>query len=315
MNALPAAARRCFRSLLSLCLAGFLCCLWQPPQALAAPTAGKATSAELSRIEALVTEAEFETALELVNRELARPGLSSGMTGRLYELQGMLHLYLGDSEAAQHSFKLLLKASPQYRMQEDASPKMQALFEEAREQMAAEISSSLKLAHPRPRPAQPGVPIRLEIQLETPPQGVQAKLFYRRTAGSGFSSTLFVETDDRQKWVAHVPALDFDAGDREAPPAASALESFIEGQDPAGSLLAIAGRREAPLVVPFAGSEALEAATAAATEGEVAESSAWYQKWWVWTIVGVVVAGAVTGGVIYAVSNQAGIVFIIVTLE
>ena len=75
---------------------------------------------------------------------------------------------------------------------------------------------------------------------------------------------------------------------------------------------AIAGKREAPLVVPMA--TAAELAAEEAAGAQIGES-AWYQKWWVWTIVGVVVAGAVTGGVIYALSDQTGTVPVTVTLR
>lgn len=311
MNFLPC-AHQASSGLRLLGLAFGLCAFLTIGTASAEASPIGTSSPEISQIEALIAEAEFESALSLVNSALARPGNSSDMLGRLYELQGMLHLYLGDADAARQSFRLLLKASPQYRMQEDASPKVLTLFEEAREEMAAELSRQLKLAHPRPRPAQPGVPIEIEIQLETPPQGVQAKLFYRRAARAGFSSTRFVESDDSQRWVAHVPDLDLNLSAEDALPA-GALEYFIEVQDPTGSLLAIAGKRDAPLIVPLATAAdlAAESAAGAAAGGD----SAWYQKWWVWTIVGVAVAGAVTGGVVYALSSQTGTVPITVTLR
>lgn len=313
MNILPC-AHRISSGLRVLGLALGLCSFLAMGTAMAADAQGRISSPEISRIEGLIAEAEFESALSIVNGALARPDNSSVMLGRLYELQGMLHLYLGDADAARQSFRLLLKASPQYRMQEDASPKVLTLFEEAREEMAAEISKQLRLAHPRPRPARPGVPIEIEIRLETPPQGVQAKLFYRRTAHAGFSSTRFVESDDSDRWVANVPDLELNQSPEEALPS-GALEYFIEVQDPTGSLLAIAGKREAPLVVPLATAAELAAESATGASAEAAGSSAWYQKWWVWTIVGVVVAGAVTGGVVYALSSQTGTVPITVTLQ
>lgn len=313
MNALPIACR-IFRNLCVLFLAGCLCSSGIGT-ALADSSQRQTASRQLARIETLIAEAEFETALRQVNSALAQPDNAPETVGRLYELQGMLHLYLGNTEAALDSFKRLLRASPQYRMHEDVSPKMQALFEEAREQMAQELSSQLKLAHPRPHPTQPGVPIKLEIRLEQAPDGVQAKLFYRRTASAGYSSTLFIESDDNQRWMAIVPTLSLEENVQDALPA-GLLEYFIEVRDPAGSLLAIAGKREAPLIVPLA-TEANLAAATSDTDAALApgESSAWYQKWWVWTIVGVVVAGAVTGTVIYALSNQSGTVPITVTLE
>ncbi|MDR0965495.1 MAG: hypothetical protein LBM75_03145 [Myxococcales bacterium] len=316
---------RMLGKLCALCLA---CCLsgaFGMGAALAADSSqGRGDSGrELAQIEALVSEAEFEAALRLVKGELARPDNAPERLARLCELEGMLHLYLGDSDAALQAFKRLLEASPDYQMQEDVSPKMLALFEEARGQVLAHAPRpNLKLAHPRPRPAQPDQPIQMEIRLDMAPKGVQAKLFYRRTAHSGFSSTLFVEHDeDTQRRIAIVPFIDLALGGADAQqalPNGAALEYFIEVQDAAGALLAIAGKREAPLVVPLA-TEAERVAAATTAEGDAAMvsggSSAWYQKWWVWTIVGVVVAGAVTGGVIYALSNQTGTVPITVTVE
>ena len=269
--------------------------------------AERVTSPEIQRIEEFMAEAEFEQALELVDGELKRPWLSSEMTGRLYELQGLLHLYLGEEDAAQDSFRSLLKVAPDYRLQDDVSPKVKALFEEAREEMAAKISSALRLRHPRPAPAVPGEPIRLEIELESAPKGIVAKLFYRRGSDRNYSSTVFMETEDPGRWAAIVPSMDFGAQEAEDEPA-KALEYFIEVQGPAGTLLAIAGKRGAPLAVPFAGASG--ASGAAAVQG-----SPWYKKWWVWTIVGVVAAGAVAGGIIFATSSQTGTVPVTVTLE
>lgn len=269
--------------------------------------AEQSSSPELQRIESFMDEAEFEQALELVNGELKRPNLSAEMKGRLYELQGLLHLYLGEEAEAQDSFRSLLKVAPNYRLQKDESPKVKALFEEAREEMAAKISSKLRLRHPRPAPAVPGEPIRVEIELESPPEGITAKLFYRRDGERNYSSTRFMETDDPGRWAALVPALSL-GSQSEDDVSGKALEYFIEVQGPAGSLLAIAGKRDAPLAVPFAAAGAPEGAA-------VSQGSPWYKKWWVWTIVGVVVAGAVTGGILYATSSQTGSVPVTVTLE
>ncbi len=310
MNALPC-ARRILKSLCLLSIHLALCAFLSQGVALARTADGRSVSAEMTRIEEMMAEAEFETALSMVNDALTRPGRTEAEKARLYELQGMLHLYLGDEDAARQSFRQLLTGSPQYRLRDDASPKVMTIFEEARDEMAAELSRQLKLSHPRPRSARPGVPILVELKLESAPEGVQAKLFYRRTAVSGFSSTLFVESEDKTRWVAHVPDLDLELNETERLPS-GALEYFIEVQDPTGSLLAIAGKREAPLVVPMATAAELAAEEAA---GAQIHESAWYQKWWVWTIVGVVVAGAVTGGVIYALSDQTGTVPVTVTLR
>ena len=310
MNALPR-ARRILRSLCLLSIHLALCAFLSQGVALAQSAYGRPVSTEMTRIEEMMAEAEFETALSMVNDALARPGRTEAERAQLYELQGMLHLYLGDEDAARQSFRQLLTGSPQYRLRDDASPKVMTIFEEARDEMAAELSRQLKLSHPRPRSARPGVPIQVELKLESAPEGVQAKLFYRRTAVSGFSSTLFVESEDKTRWVAHVPDLDLELNETERLPS-GALEYFIEVQDPTGSLLAIAGKREAPLVVPMA--TAAELAAEEAAGAQIGES-AWYQKWWVWTIVGVVVAGAVTGGVIYALSDQTGTVPVTVTLR
>lgn len=301
---------RCAGMAVILSIACVLCALLAPSMAMA----GAATGREIRRAESFMAEAEFEQALDLVNRQLNKgEKMSSKEKGRLYELQGMLNLYLGDEAAAAESFKLLLRAAPTYSIQEDASPKVKSMFAEAREQLAVEISASMKFRHPRPKPAQQGAPIAVSIQLENVPKGVQAKLFYRR-GGSGFSDVLFMEEpEDPQIWTATVPALDFsDARLLEA--SRIALEYYIEIYAPGGTLLAVAGKKDSPLSVALALPGAPEEA---GNDGEdmMVAGSPWYKKWWVWTIVGVVVAGAVTGGVIYAMSEQTGTVPFTVTVE
>ena len=138
MNALPR-ARRILRSLCLLSIHLALCAFLSQGVALARTADGRSVSAEMTRIEEMMAEAEFETALSMVNDALTRPGRTEAEKARLYELQGMLHLYLGDEDAARQSFRQLLTGSPQYRLRDDASPKVMTIFEEARDEMAANL--------------------------------------------------------------------------------------------------------------------------------------------------------------------------------
>jgi len=233
----------------------------------------------------LIEEAEFDQAIRVINDALVQPDNSDAMLVSLYELQGTAYLYLGQQEKARSAFEKLLQAAPDHELPKGTSSKIRSLFERVREDQKTNKVRPVKLSHTKLATAPAGQRLDVDAQITDLPTGARARLYYRRAGTEAYSSTTFA-SEGGADYVAHVPAFELPTDSGEY-----ALEYFLEIADAGGRRLAGVGDALSPIAVHVvaakgSGEGGTEAAPAAMSE-------AWYQKWWVWTIVGVVAAGAV----------------------
>lgn len=247
----------------------------------AALAAAPLRSPQLDEARQLVEEAEFESAIKILHDALSQPDNSDAMLAALYELQGTAYLYLGREEKAHQAFERLLQASPDHELPKGTSTKIRTLFEQVREDTRGRRVNPAKLAHEPLTRATQGERLDVRAEISDVPQGAKARLYYRRAGTEGYSSTSFAPEADG--WLARIPAFELPEESADY-----ALEYYLEIGDAGGRRLAGVGDALGPLSVRVSSAADAPAAPAAA----IAPSEAWYQKWWVWTIAGVVVAGA-----------------------
>jgi tetratricopeptide (TPR) repeat protein len=250
--------------------------------ATAAVASGR--NAQVDKARQLIEDAEFDQAIRVINDALIQPDNSDAMLVSLYELQGTAYLYQGKEDRARQAFEKLLQASPEHELTKGTSSKIRALFEKVREDLHAQKLRPVKVSHTRLKSARPGERLDVKAQFTDIPTGCKARLYYRRAGTEGYSSTTFVAEGDGS--VARIPAFELpsERGDY-------ALEYYLEVADSGGRRLAGVADALSPISVHVASSAPDKGA-----EGGAAEvSEAWYQKWWVWTIVGAVAIGAGVG--------------------
>jgi hypothetical protein len=262
----------------SLGLAAALCLALA---ALAPAPVSAAAAKPVEKARQLIEDAEFDQALKVINEALGSTDNSDAILVALYELQGTAYLFQNKEDKARAAFERLLQADPDHQLPKATSTKIRTLFEQVRADRRP-----VKLAHTKLASAKAGQRLDVRAQIADLPQGAKPRLYYRRAGTEGYSSTSFVS--EPPDYVAKVPAFELPAEDAEY-----SLEYYLEVGDATGRRIAGVADALSPLRVRVSAKD--EAAPGPATAPVVESGEAWYQKWWVWTIVGVVVVGAGVG--------------------
>jgi hypothetical protein len=229
---------------------------------------------ELRALRASVERAEFQTAQPRLEALLAGPSLTAHEHALALELLAVIALAARRDADAQAALVALYTRDPEHRLSVgELGPQVSAAFERA-----------ARVGHvPAPLP-------------------IAAALGH---AADG-RSTLDVHLDDPTRTVAHLHAyVWFDAerllsqlvsdGAPEvryflpAPPAAArSVAVVLEARAPSGALLASAGSPAQPIVLALPPAAPPEPCAAAAEDPPLR------RRWWVWTSVGIAVAGIAT---------------------
>lgn len=237
---------------------------------------------ELARALKLYEQLEFEQALAALKAAAAWPNSTSAEKVQISLYTGIVAGQLGDNALAEQSFTAALKADPNVKLPEDASPKIQSQFRYLRE----------KLYTPAVRPkltavakAIPGV---TEVPLEvTGAVGAASVTAFSRSVAAGAWVPTELKPNGEGRYEGRI------AGPPET------AEFYVEASDAEGVVVARSGSREVPLreaVLPRPGGD-LVGGPRPGDETPV------YKKWWFWTGVGVVAAG-IAGGTYYALKGK-----------
>jgi hypothetical protein len=221
---------------------------------------------------------EYPQSIDLLHRALAET-LTRDEKIVTYRTLAFCHVALGDIDAARGDFANLLGVDPSFVLDRTISPRVRAVFESAR----AEVATSQGGVEPD-RPALPEV--RPILSPPKPQEGgavdlavvypggvaTQMELFYRTRGQLRFSRVAQAARGGR--FVARVPGMQVE------PPA---LEYYFDLLDDSGVPVAGAGSLGRPLAIEVK-----------------ARPRAIYKRGWFWGVVGGVAAGAILAGVLAA---------------
>lgn len=262
-----------------------------PQDASPTPDAGPQTQPAqphgdtVERVEDLLSEGEFEQAVQALNARLDDPTVPDAELVELYRLLGLAQLYVGNEAAARDAYEKLLQAQPEYELPRTAPPKIRELYArikaDIRERFVAPVTIILHSidAHPG------GQPLTVFAKVTDAPLGAQPKLHYRHRGAKVYSSVAFArEPTVKETFTARIPAFDL-----RLEGAPYGVEYYIEVTDASGRLLAAEGSATAPRRFTVTAGDGIRDPGAAAAE---AGAKAWYKRPWVWVVTGVVVAGA-----------------------
>lgn len=215
-------------------------------------------------------ELDYSRAVELFRRALGE-SLTRPEKIVTYKTLGFAFVALGDHEPARRAFEELLRVEPAFELDRTISPRVRAVFGEARARMPApgptrvEVVPAIQPGHPR---AGDGLRFRFAVPRET----ALCRLFYRRRGDLAFHQ---VQGEAREGAVElHVPGVQV---------AAPAVEYYFVGLDAGNSAVAVAHSIFAP---GFLG---------------VQERQVQRSRTWVWGLVGGLVGAAAVGGVLAGV--------------
>jgi hypothetical protein len=248
----------------------------------------------LEEAEALVTDMEYATALQKAEQLLRSPEAGPVELVAGWRIHGLCLSALNREAEAVESFRRLLAIDPSFRLPSEVSPKLRSAYYKA---VGMSVDQKpIQVSHVPPVVTGRLGGLRLQARLEADPLRMVKglRLRYRIAGGVREISVLA----DKPK------GFSFKLPDGYS---AEVFEYWFEAFNEYGGVLARSGSPDAPLQLRAAAApEPAPVVVAASPIAPVApppgeadqDAGRWYTSWWFWTVVGVVVAGAVTGGVL-----------------
>lgn len=282
--------------LLALFLAVMLC-----PQGAAAEETTRALEAALETHR----DGALDRALELFEEALNAPGNEPSDLITIHLYIGMLRGAMGEDQVARRSFEACLALDPSLAEHEEFGPRLQQAFEAVRAERAGRVLSV------RVNPATIGDQsggLDVEIAATNAPEGLVAALELIASVESE-SPHLTLRVDGAGPTTVTVPPV----AHHNTP-----IRLDVTALDAHGGVLARESRVISPPPTPLADPVESEGAEPGSADGEGRSSDEqhgrregrrrWYLSAWFWSIIGVVVAGGVTAGVVVGTAQHRYIV-------
>lgn len=245
-----------------------------------APVVPKSATARAALDEGRAALAEFrvEDALSALERAKAAGPLAYADHVALWEQLGIAHGYLDHEAEARAAFAEVLALDPGHALAYTLSPKATAPFEAARAAARDAAPAEVDLRWPDALTTSDHVPIDVEVVAD--PRAHLATATVHVAGGSGGERTFpIVLPAAGARTRITLPAV----GKRTP----TRLGVWLVAADRAGNETLLWASAEHPRPIPLA----------------VREELPWTRKWWVWAIVGGVVAAG-TGGIVYALEQS-----------
>ncbi|HEY3450625.1 MAG TPA: hypothetical protein VGK67_29990 [Myxococcales bacterium] len=205
------------------------------------------TNELLGQARAAYEALEFDKAATLASRVLATPGLDSETRLDAYLVQASSLAIAADTQASEVSFRLLLRARPDFELPRSTPPKILGVFKKVKAEenaIADQVRSvarkrlveGLKLVGEPPSKAVGGRPLPFSFRLRDPTSAVTIFDVPYRRHGDGGYSVLALQRDPEGAWKGTIPA------EWTASESGFELEYYLSAHDEAGPLV---GRGEA----------------------------------------------------------------------
>jgi len=249
--------------------------------------AGGNTDKLINQASAFYGDLDFEKALGALQKAFQEPGNTRAQLIRMYHLSGLCLSSLGRYKAAEDSFSRLLVLDPGFRLGADVSPRVRKPFNRLVEKKMPRLNVRLV----PPAYAQLSQPLTFGAEVVADPVGMitGVHIFFRRGPRGKFSSVRSPLKGKGEQPLA-VPATAWE-GDGKGEKIF--WYAVVEGANQ--SRLQEFGDAAHPSVLAVSKKSPEEIAAAGET--------AWYERWWVWAIIGGVAAGATATAVVLAVDQ------------
>ena len=248
-----------------------------------------AEPAMLAKARKLYKDLEYRSAADLLQRLLGQSGLDRASRIEVYKLLGLCKAILNRPAEAKAAFSALLDLDPAYELDAMTTPRALDVFRQVKAQRQAQAKTKVEvrpisLSHVAPVRAEPGLPLSLTVAVQDPKQLTRSvRLHHRRIGASGFETVVAQKTRGTS-YEARI------VGPKVLAPR---IEYYFEALGEGDKVLATVGQASLPLRI------------AVEKEKVVATPTPLYKKWWFWTIIGAVAAGA-TAGIVVGVTQSGG---------
>lgn len=264
---------------------------------------------ELAQVQELVVYARYGEAIERARQLLERTDLSAADRNWALEIIATAQIANRESRAANQTLEQLYQRDPGHRLHDaDASPPVLSAFARARE--AASTPLEVTVLHDPP-PLRGREPPRILARVERGDDAVaELRLAYRTEAEAGFSHVVMNRQEDGG-WAARIPVV----GQADRP---IDVAYYLAALAPSGIELGRVGSPSEPLQLQIPAAELISSGVprddgqpmndlvVMPVEDED-EGGSIADEPWLWILVGsIVVAGAVTTGVVIATTQDQG---------
>lgn len=249
--------------------------------------AGGKTDTLIGQASAYYGDLDFEKALGALQQAFQTPGNNRAQLIRMYHLSGLCLSSLGRYRDAEDSFSRLLVLDPSFRLGADVSPRVRKPFNRLVQKKMPRLNVRLV----PPAYAQLGQPLTFGAEVVADPVGMitGVQIHFRRGKSGKFSSVRSPLKGPGEQPLTVSPAAWEGDGKGEKvfwyAVAEGANQSRLQEFGNAANPSALAVSDKSPEEIAAAG------------------GTAWYQRWWVWAIIGGVVAGATTTALVLTTSQ------------
>jgi hypothetical protein len=255
----------------------------------------------LAAIREQILYASYAEAIAGANALLARSDIDARTRNTALELLATAQIASRATEDARRTLTVLYGRDPGHRLTDpDASPPVVSAFARARESSPPRVQ--VRIVHRAPTLTRRESP-SIEVQLAAGADAVdEVRLSYRQGAESGWSRVVMNRRPDGT-FVARIPVVG---------PADQAVDVVyhVVATAPSGTELAHSGTEAEPLSLripaeaPSLAARVDPSQPATPQPSEPARGGSIAEQWWFWTLIGVVVAGAVVTGVVVGTQSQ-----------
>lgn len=232
----------------------------------------------MQRAHDLYDDAQYAEAIAAYDDVLARPELQSSDRRESLLYQAFSHIALKHEDAARRSFRAVLAQEPTFSLPPYTAPKIRALFEQVRKEVSLKpqiLALPASATHEQ---------LTVAFTLSNV-RGQRVLLLYRARGTTSYREAALSGSPTAQTQIAL------------SAPVPDTIEYYAEIREGI-SVVATAGTASEPLSMKIPGAHNL--ATVPVAEASVSTSTPVYKTWWLWTIVGVVVAGGAATAIYFA---------------
>jgi tetratricopeptide (TPR) repeat protein len=239
---------------------------------------------------------DFEGALSSLDEAQRIKGNTPQDLVRIYSLRAKCLISLGREDDAQKAFTAALSIDPAFRLSPDASPRFAEPFQKLLDQGVAALDVEVA----PPDEVVVGEPVLVTVRVLADPAGISDKLRIRYRHGKKKYSAFKVRLSRGKRMRFYLPPSVWKTEGLQA------IEWYGEIHDRFGGLLARKGDADHPLRITVK-KKVIAAPVlppppvpiAKPEEKKPPPPPAWYERWWVWAIVGgVAVAAGTTAGIL-----------------
>lgn len=279
---------------------------------LAAPASAQegGPDAALAQARELVLYARYPEAIEAGRAILGRDDLTAAQRNAALELIATAQIANREPAEARETLATLYARDPGHRLSDpDASPPVISAFARAREARPTPIA--LELRHQSPGTLPRREPPVVELRVGAGADAISEVRLAYRTAGEPGDSQVVMSPRDGGVWTARIPVIG--SSDR-----ALDVAYHIVALAPSGAELGRVGSEAEPLqlripaevpdpsAVAAASLAGDRAGTTMATGSPDQGGGSVVEEAWFWVVIGLVVAGGVTAGVVVATTSGEG---------